>query len=105
MIQSRPMGISAETFAQLLGKRCVVCVGIATMVGCKPIDAGGSLCLRSKVTWQKVEPKMWRDGALTVLFKHPDLPMPKVDGLFSCVSQYIPYFGQANLIGSWVTCK
>lgn len=35
---------------------------------------------------------MLRHGALTVLFKHLDLAMPEVDGLLSCMSQYIPYF-------------
>lgn len=36
--------------------------------------------------------KMLRDETLTILFQHLDLAMPEVDGLFSCMSQYIPYF-------------
>lgn len=83
-----------KTFVQLPKKKVcyVVSVGIGKLVVCKAIDAGSRLCLRSKATWQKGEPKMLRHGALTVLFKHLDLAMPEVDGLFSCMSQYIPYF-------------
>lgn len=91
MNQSRSMEISSETFAQLLEQRYLVSVEVALLVEYKHIDAGGQHCLRAKGMWQKVEPKMGKDGALTILFKPLDLHMPE-GGLFICMSPYILYF-------------
>lgn len=46
----------------------------------------------TKESMQKAQAKMLRDTAFRVLFKHLDMDVPEVDGLFSCMSQYLPSF-------------
>lgn len=108
MTQSRPMEISTETFAQSPEKRYLVSVGVAILTEYKHIDADGQLRLRAKEPWPKVEPKIWKDEALAILFKHLGLGMPEAGGLFICMSQYIlcfPCLSQFDLVLGYLLMK